>query len=136
VRDTQIAFFERVRFDQYRAPEIMKGMQALAYTAPTLFGSVLLVSSVRDGKHCKGSCHYVAGAFDARILGNRLGAIKSLHEDDFHDTADGHDWQRRAAREWCDRANQVLPGWQFMVNTKANGIHAEIDPHGRARAEK
>lgn len=136
--DTQIAFLERVRFDQFRFGELVEGLQVLAYTAPRLFCSTLIVTSVRDGEHKVGSAHYVAGAFDARILGYRTGGIVNEEVStglSWHDFDEGNEWQRGECGLWVKRAELVLPDWQFMLNTNRNGIHAEIDAHGRVRAE-
>jgi hypothetical protein len=58
-------------------PEILEAVK-VALKAYTLFGYKLTVTSTNDGKHMRGSRHYVDQAFDSRIWGIKLDTQKCI----------------------------------------------------------
>ena len=70
-------------------------------TAPPLEGGVLVVTSMNDGTHSKGSFHYKDKAWDIRVQSSDVSLPGNV-------LANAHDDRVRIARNWVERINAAM----------------------------
>lgn len=97
---------------------------ALIRTAPQLYDDVVVITSICDGKHGRGSLHPRDRAEDVRILGERTGGIR-VHPN--LAALEMPAQQKLAANVWARQLRRNL-GSDFDVIVEADHIHIEYDP--------
>ncbi len=94
---------------------LWEGIAKTALTAPKLRGNTLIITSISDGVHSRGSVHKAGLAFDVRFAGARRGAINETKN------------QFAQAKLWADRLRRQL-GSDWDVVVESDHIHVEYDP--------
>ena len=111
----EIAFKATVRVSilAISDPEMIRGLEVAALTAPKMVDNLILVTSQDDSTHMETSLHYVGRGWDLRIYGKRLGAIAAINSR-----------KSSLAQEWVRRMKQLLPRWDIIL--EKDHIHMEL----------
>ena len=95
----------------------METLNALLETAPALFGDTVVITSVNDGRHAKGSAHYSNDGWDVRTHKSggkhRLGSILDPAVDD-------------VSRTWVNAMRRKLQDGNYFVEYEQTKQHIHI----------